>query len=823
VLNIKKNFDDKMKRRTTLLLISLLMIPPFFYFLPAVHGQDEDVTFIAGTLENYIEFDQLTGPGGATGWLSKWVYETLYWIENWDPDSSSFYIVPWLVESESVDASGLHVTLQLREGIEFSNGKPFNASVVKWNLDRQRDVGQSFYGEWGCGAYQAIIQWTWHSIEAFLAIPGNEVYNDSSLYPELWWNKDDSRYPPEYWDGTNQTALSNLVWPRDIGNWTGKSVWNPEPVWDVFTNTMKNLTGNFPSGELNSNVYDNVTLYDDDPYKITLNLFFPAWPFWKTTSLFVMSMFYPDGTWDAATQTFLPTGPMYYPGDKANANYKQKYMSVKGPAYYGLVEKADHDQLIGTGPYVLEQYDAADQWMSLTKNENYWGGNWQDTNRDGPIDVQQDEVIVQRYDTTEAMYTALLDGELDYAAMEGQWADYETQIKLKNETLTLTDQYPIGGMTDIRFNIWEVDKTLRYAMNFAFNKPHAADPNVEGAYVIPSKGPFWDALYTDYTTDELMPIMTHDGSGTENGFYFNLTEARWWLLHNDSWSYTDKEWPDGQFGEAKIPNGNKSADRATSRGLTDSSTDADWIAVAQSGDPIATISHLDHADYAHWYDNFKTYMALIGIEVVSYGPISAADYYPDELTARRWNPDGSAVKQSWRSTYLSTLPHLFNVVKWNLDDILGIGNVLDPADTFQIWNSWPYLPSKKTVTSDWAVSQGYTTYTPTTTNMRQLIHSWPFVSDDTQLMLDYGTVMDQVYKEANSIYLWKPTGFSTLSTTWTWAGRKPDTPYGRNIWDMELAGGPATAIIPGYATGIMIGISILTTVALAVTLKKRRM
>ncbi|MHA1883527.1 MAG: ABC transporter substrate-binding protein [Promethearchaeota archaeon] len=811
-----------MKRKTTLLILSLFLVTPFFNFLPVipVRGQTADATLIVGTLANFLNFDPLIGEGGISAETRDWCYETLYKIEHTDPDDPAFYIVPWLVDSETVSANGLHVNLSLRQGIEFWNGMPFNASVVKWNMDRQRDCGQSFYGQWGAGSYQAIIQWTWHSIEAFLDIPGNDVYNDSALYPELWWNKDDSRYPPEYWDGTNQTLLSNLQWPRDIGNWTGRSVWNPEPVWDVYTNTIKNLSGNFPSGELNSNVLGNVTTYAHDPYLITLNLYFPAWTFWKTTSLYTMSMIFPDGTYDAGTDTFAADGPLYYPGDEANPNYKQKYMDVKGPAYTGLMDIIPAAAAcIGTGPYILTEYNAAEQWMTLDRNDNYWGGNWMDTNRPSAIVPNMTDVIVQRYDTTESLYTALLDGELDYAIMEGQWADYENQINAK-VSLNLSEQYAVGGVFDYRMNPYEVDKTLRYAMSFAFQYDHAADPDVEGNYVIPTKGPFWDGLFSDYTTDELHPIMTHDGSGTEVGFYFNLTEARWWLLHNDSWGYTNQPWTHAPL----LPNGTKEADRATTRGLTDSSDDDAWRAVANGPDPIATLSCLDHADYDHWFDNFKAYMALIGIKVVPYGPVSSADYYPFEITENRWNTDGTAVKQTWRSSYIATYPHLFNVVKWHLDDVLGIGDPVDPLDAFAVWNSWPYLPSKIDLTTDWAASQGHPGYTPTNPNMRQNIHSWPFITDPTQLMLDYGTVMDQVYQDALSIWMFKPAGFACLHKGWTWDGRKPDTTFGRAIFNFKQTGWvPPVAPIPGFTMGIFIGITMLSVVGLVYILKKKRM
>ena len=98
-----------MKRKTTFLLIAICLLVPFSCFLPTVLGQDEEDPFVIGTLQNYVNFDPIVGEGGVTAYTRGWCFESLYHIENWDPDAASFYIVPWLVESESSDDSGLHI------------------------------------------------------------------------------------------------------------------------------------------------------------------------------------------------------------------------------------------------------------------------------------------------------------------------------------------------------------------------------------------------------------------------------------------------------------------------------------------------------------------------------------------------------------------------------------------------------------------------------------------------------------------------------------------------------------------------------------------
>ena len=44
---------------------------------------------------------------------------------------------PWLAESYKVASDSLSITFNLRKGVNFQDGTPFNASAAKWNLDNQ--------------------------------------------------------------------------------------------------------------------------------------------------------------------------------------------------------------------------------------------------------------------------------------------------------------------------------------------------------------------------------------------------------------------------------------------------------------------------------------------------------------------------------------------------------------------------------------------------------------------------------------------------------------------------------------------------------------
>ena len=69
------------------------------------------------------------------------VYETLFtypWMSA-DTDPS----VPLLAESVAVSPDGLNYTFTLRQGITFQDGTPFNASCVKYNIERAMAIFQS--------------------------------------------------------------------------------------------------------------------------------------------------------------------------------------------------------------------------------------------------------------------------------------------------------------------------------------------------------------------------------------------------------------------------------------------------------------------------------------------------------------------------------------------------------------------------------------------------------------------------------------------------------------------------------------------------------
>lgn len=824
VLNLTKTkilqTDVNMRKTKVIVLISIFLVTPFFTLAQTVNAQESNVTFVFGSRENLWRVDPISASGTiANFWFPNWMHEPLYHMENWDPsDPSLGYVVPWLVESETICRDGIAINLTLRDGIKFWNGMPFNASALQWNMHRLRDIGTTNYGE---ASPASTLNRFWYEIDAFLSIPENLKYNDSSLYPELWWNKDWSRYPPEYYDGTNQSRIMDPYWnptytggpdwPGDIAtNWTGRSVWNAEEIWDIYTNTRKDLSGNYPGNNRNTNSFNNITLDPNDHLKCTVWLSLPVWDDMKEKALWAVGMIWPyNATFNPSTQEFATDSPLYKPGAHANPDFQTSpYLSVKGPYYDAEVGLDGWDKCIGTGPFKQTDYIAVDKTMVFENFTEYWGGNWAGTGHSGPITPAMDTFVFKVYDADEPFFTAFLDGELDYIDFgSSSYTDYEDQIN-SEESTRLVGPYDADGYSCFYMNpnpagsgggTWPpegtdtLDYTLRYAISFAFQYDHYLQPSIMGSVQDRNLGPLWgDRLYTDYVNNTWHPTFPRQ---SKPGFFFNLTEARWLLLNNDSLG------------------------RAAAAGLTmdDIDDDVAWQTVSGDHDKwIANITLSDHASFPEWFINVKSYLSLIGINVEKWEnrPIPTSEWFPYETTQNRWS------KHMWRMDFYYTSPNLFDPVKWHFDDVLGVSNLSNPADHTGVWNSWPYYSSQYKVSGDWAERAGYSGYTPTDESVWRLIHQLPFIQNETQKMLDYGSIMDKVYTDAIAIWVGQPKGYAGISRYWDFGDRKDSGLGGAPFWDFRQTGW-TPQIIPGFPTALLIAFTLLAVMSIAIVVKKR--
>ncbi len=112
-------------------------------------------TFFPSTQENAMYWDTIGNPDyldphvnyeSYGQWISYNVYETLYTYD-WD-SASTEPTVPLLASGLEISSDGLEYTFTLRQGITFHDDTPFNASCVKYNIQRILAIFDEFGPAW---------------------------------------------------------------------------------------------------------------------------------------------------------------------------------------------------------------------------------------------------------------------------------------------------------------------------------------------------------------------------------------------------------------------------------------------------------------------------------------------------------------------------------------------------------------------------------------------------------------------------------------------------------------------------------------------------
>ncbi|HEV7663953.1 MAG TPA: ABC transporter substrate-binding protein [Chloroflexota bacterium] len=98
-------------------------------------GSGGTITFV---IENdVIDFDPLLSRAFVDRNAQYQIYDSLVRV---DPSGK---IIPWLAEKWDTSADGKQVTFNLRNGVKYQDGSPFDADSVKWNIDRYRTTDAS--------------------------------------------------------------------------------------------------------------------------------------------------------------------------------------------------------------------------------------------------------------------------------------------------------------------------------------------------------------------------------------------------------------------------------------------------------------------------------------------------------------------------------------------------------------------------------------------------------------------------------------------------------------------------------------------------------
>lgn len=131
----------------------------------------------------------------------------------------------------------------------------------------------------------------------------------------------------------------------------------------------------------------------------------------------------------------------------------------------------DDEPMVGTGPFQLTEWSKGESW-TMTANKNYWGGA-----------PQIDEFVVVKYNNSEALVSALKNGEVDYANLGS--VDLFDQLAAEGPESGITTHVgPAVSFAQMSFNMCDpeaADAAKYCASEGSTGNPSLRDPVVRQA------------------------------------------------------------------------------------------------------------------------------------------------------------------------------------------------------------------------------------------------------------------------------------------------------------------------------------------------------
>jgi peptide/nickel transport system substrate-binding protein len=125
-----------MKVGIVVVIVAIILAGIGLYYLST--PPKPEVTLIIGTTDTWPALDPATATGLFGEATSMNIFDTLY---RYEPDSVELY--PVLATEMMTREAPDRYLVNLRQGIKFHDGTPFNATAVKYSLDRTATIGQA--------------------------------------------------------------------------------------------------------------------------------------------------------------------------------------------------------------------------------------------------------------------------------------------------------------------------------------------------------------------------------------------------------------------------------------------------------------------------------------------------------------------------------------------------------------------------------------------------------------------------------------------------------------------------------------------------------
>ena len=492
------------------------------------------------------------------------------------------------------------ILFTLREGVRFHDGSMWNASVMKWNIDR------------------------------LYLISGNITGNANGIYDQrnegTYWNE--VGQTKEYWSANwnlseyDATDMGGEGAPPDLNNFTHYYIGDP-------ANPANKLTNPYPYGGWDPVVDNHIlyTPYDEFPLIRWVEIVDAGDPVhgggqvrvhWNSYNTYGME----GGCWTRMISM-------------------QAYQDYTETGFYGYNTGND---MIGTGPFKFVSHDEINDLGIMVKNEDWWNNTANEAAGWGDVDKIEIVQFPSGELGTDSMNIALLDHAIDYAVDDGTFNPLDTNTIKGNPNINYYPGYTSEYLTQITLNsineTWwsggihnekSVVNPFFLGWDFTWVDINAwydqcsASPAANG---IPR--PLRKALSYAFDYDTLIHTDLNDQVVRGGGFtgassiYYNasvpkaiydLEFARNVLLNTESdpYSMTDAQYP----ANADAHNYSK---QLGLRGLTDPtdsvSNNAVWQAVGKGGNPLFTINFYYDDHHNDLADQFELACNQLGGTIV---------------------------------------------------------------------------------------------------------------------------------------------------------------------------------------------------------------
>ncbi|MBI3964028.1 MAG: twin-arginine translocation signal domain-containing protein [Chloroflexi bacterium] len=138
-----------------------------------------------GTLDNNLNWGHITMR------VAEHVYDRIVQFDVTTPNEGAPRFVPSLAEKIDISPDGKVYTFQLRKGVKFHDGSPWNTEAFKFNVERNYKSDHPFFHKVGAGVTRLVylaVDRTEVENELTVRMHLKQVYGDFLHYMSLWTN-----------------------------------------------------------------------------------------------------------------------------------------------------------------------------------------------------------------------------------------------------------------------------------------------------------------------------------------------------------------------------------------------------------------------------------------------------------------------------------------------------------------------------------------------------------------------------------------------------------------------------------------------------------